>query len=439
MRRLFFALLLAMFATTPVSAANFYWKASTTDLNAIAAPSAGDRGIVITDAGAVSYWTYSGSAWVQAFADLPALGPIFAAATSKTTPVDADEIPLSNSQSSGALNALSWADIKATLKTYFDTIYTAAFTLTGNGGKMVVVNSGGTALETTATLTNIKIPVAYDSVPIGNATSDDMVDTAMAEETVLGRRTGGHLGAIAIGSSAGQIATGDHTHSGTYESALGNPDADGKVLASTADGVRSWVTAGVGSGMTVITATGNFTVPASTLIVELVGAGGGGGRSDSVTAPGCGGGGGGYAKKIITGLTVGNVIAATIGAGGVKAAASNTAGSAGGATSFGTHLSATGGAGGAAGIDTAVDAGVGSNGNLNLRGGMGESNPSMDSSLYTIYGTGRGGDSKFGVGGIRKPKSSIAKAPTGYGAGGYGGLSNVEASDGTPGVIIVHY
>jgi hypothetical protein len=198
------------------------------------------------------------------------------------------------------------------------------------------------------------------------------------------------------------------------------------------------VEGGVGSGMTVITATGNFTVPASTLIVELVGGGGGGGRSNSLAAPGCGGGGGGYAKKIITGLTVGNVITATIGAGGVKAAASNTAGSAGGATSFGTHLSATGGAGGAAGINTAVDAGVGSNGNLNLRGGMGESNLSVDSS-YSIYGTGRGGDSKFGVGGISKPQSSIAKAPTGYGAGGYGGLSNVAASDGTPGVIIVHY
>jgi hypothetical protein len=72
MRRIFFALLLAFFAITPASAANFYWKSSTTDLNAIAAPSAGDRGIVITDAGAVSYWTYSGSAWVQAYASLDA-------------------------------------------------------------------------------------------------------------------------------------------------------------------------------------------------------------------------------------------------------------------------------------------------------------------------------------------------------------------------------
>jgi hypothetical protein len=39
-----------------------------------------------------------------------------------------------------------------------------------------------------------------------------------------------------------------HTHSGLYEPALGNPDVDGKVLASTTTGVRSWVMASGGSG-----------------------------------------------------------------------------------------------------------------------------------------------------------------------------------------------
>ena len=198
------------------------------------------------------------------------------------------------------------------------------------------------------------------------------------------------------------------------------------------------VEGGVGSGLTVITATGNFVVPASTLIVELVGGGGGGGRSNNSTAPGCGGGGGGYSKKIVTGLTVGNVIAATIGAGGLKAAAGNSSGGAGGATSFGTHASATGGAGGDTGTDTAVDGGLGSNGNINLRGGMGESISYLNSS-YTLYGAGRGGDSRFGVGGLHKSQSSTVKNPSGYGSGGYGGTSAVAAVDGTPGVIIVHY
>lgn len=43
--------------------------------------------------------------------------------TSKTTPVDADLIPLSDSVSSFGIKKLSWANIKATLKTYFDTLY----------------------------------------------------------------------------------------------------------------------------------------------------------------------------------------------------------------------------------------------------------------------------------------------------------------------------
>lgn len=47
------------------------------------------------------------------------------AATSKATPVDADELPLADSASSFSLKKLTWANLKATLKTYFDTLYSA--------------------------------------------------------------------------------------------------------------------------------------------------------------------------------------------------------------------------------------------------------------------------------------------------------------------------
>ena len=189
------------------------------------------------------------------------------------------------------------------------------------------------------------------------------------------------------------------------------------------------VEGGVGSGLTVITATGNFVVPASTLIVELVGGGGGGGRSNS-TYPGCGGGGGGYSKKLITGLTPGNVIPVTIGAGGSKAGSSNTAGAAGGATSFGVHLSASGGAGGGASTTAVSSGGAGSNGTFNLPGGAGNSDSN---------GTSRGGDSRMGFGGLLVDSGSAATVSAGYGAGGYGAISNGVASDGTPGIIIIHY
>ena len=47
------------------------------------------------------------------------------AATGKSTPVDADETALADSAASFALKKLTWANVKATLKTYFDTLYQA--------------------------------------------------------------------------------------------------------------------------------------------------------------------------------------------------------------------------------------------------------------------------------------------------------------------------
>lgn len=48
------------------------------------------------------------------------------AAASKSTPVDNDETLLVDSAASNALKKLTWVNIKATLKTYFDTLYAAA-------------------------------------------------------------------------------------------------------------------------------------------------------------------------------------------------------------------------------------------------------------------------------------------------------------------------
>ncbi len=47
------------------------------------------------------------------------------AASSKATPVDADEVPLVDSAASNVLKKLTWANLKATLKTYFDGLYDA--------------------------------------------------------------------------------------------------------------------------------------------------------------------------------------------------------------------------------------------------------------------------------------------------------------------------
>jgi hypothetical protein len=62
----------------------------------------------------------------QAFngsADITVIAPGTHAATSKATPVDADELPLVDSAASNVLKRLTWANLKATLKTYLDTLY----------------------------------------------------------------------------------------------------------------------------------------------------------------------------------------------------------------------------------------------------------------------------------------------------------------------------
>lgn len=62
------------------------------------------------------------------------VGGTLHAATAKTTPVDADTMPLIDSAASNVLKKVTWANIKATLKTYFDTLYVAlsgAQTITG--------------------------------------------------------------------------------------------------------------------------------------------------------------------------------------------------------------------------------------------------------------------------------------------------------------------
>jgi hypothetical protein len=51
------------------------------------------------------------------------LGPGVAAGTSKSTPVDADKIPIADSAASNAAKYLTWANLKATAKTYLDTLY----------------------------------------------------------------------------------------------------------------------------------------------------------------------------------------------------------------------------------------------------------------------------------------------------------------------------
>lgn len=75
------------------------------------------------------YYAYSDNSWIRILRTSDtALGTMISKATEKTTPVDADMVGLMDSAASNILKKLSWANIKATLKSYFDTLYKATFT-----------------------------------------------------------------------------------------------------------------------------------------------------------------------------------------------------------------------------------------------------------------------------------------------------------------------
>jgi hypothetical protein len=105
-------------------------------------------------------------------------------ATAKTTPVDADTVPLIDSAASNALKKLSWTNIKATLKTYFDALYVtgpssandnALVRYDGTTGKLVQ-NSAATITDT-GTLT---VSSADAQVVASSAVGDMKLESSVA-------------------------------------------------------------------------------------------------------------------------------------------------------------------------------------------------------------------------------------------------------------------
>jgi hypothetical protein len=115
------------------------------------------------------------------------------AATSKATPVNADEIPLADSAASFGLKKLTWANLKATLKTYFDTLYTAT----------------GTALQSVVAGTGISVDNTDPANPIV------AVDTGVTETYLLKAGPNGEPVESALQDSGGNL-----NYSGVGSSAL---------------------------------------------------------------------------------------------------------------------------------------------------------------------------------------------------------------------------
>jgi hypothetical protein len=175
--------------------------------------------------------------------DADNVGSVLNAATAKTTPVDADTLPLSDSAASGGLKKLSWANLKATAKAYFDTLYAAIV--------HTHVISDVTNLQTTldgkvdenASITGAtKTKITYDSKGLvtagADATTADIADSTNrryvtdAQLTVIGNTSGTNTGDQTI------TLTGDVTGSGTgsFAATIDKTAITGKTTVTAATG-----------------------------------------------------------------------------------------------------------------------------------------------------------------------------------------------------------
>ena len=138
------------------------------------------------------------------------------------------------------------------------------------------------------------------------------------------------------------------------------------------------ISPGFGAGVQAFASSGNFIVPAGITRVEVEVWGGGSGSFASTSSVASGGGsGGGYARKRLTGLTPGQLIPVTIGAGGAAGSTGGSGAGSGQSSSFGTLVSATGGllngsASAASPQNGAIPGGTGVGGDVNLNGSSGQ-------------------------------------------------------------------
>lgn len=202
-------------------------------------------------------------------------------------------------------------------------------------------------------------------------------------------------------------------------------------FATTSINVGSGPAFNIGKNIQVITTTGTstFSVPSGVtkLFVELQGAGASG-QGAGVSVAGIGGGAGAYAYEMVdvTGTSTISVYVPP-----AVVAGSFTAGTAGGRTDFGTngfYLSANGG------LASSTVASTATGGDINTPGQPGGIGISSSFS-------GKGGDSRFGVGGASRNSNGDGLACSGYGSGGGGGFSNSGANgaNSCQGIIVVHW
>jgi hypothetical protein len=176
----------------------------------------------------------------------------------------------------------------------------------------------------------------------------------------------------------------------------------------------------------VFTSNGTFTIPTGVTRLKVTVVGGGGAGAASFASgcqgyAGAGGGGGGAAIKWLT--VTGGTLAVTVGSGGQSSSVAS-------GTQSITTISATAGSAGNQGLAGA--GGIGSNGDLNIRGGAGQS-------AYFEFVSGSGGNSILGGGGQGVLNGTTAGGAYGGGGAGHGVNLIAAGGAGAAGVLIFEW
>ena len=234
---------------------------------------------------------------------------------------------------------------------------------------------------------------------------------------------------------------------------IGNTTGNTLTKATLTAGSNISITNGTGSitvastaptsGRQAFTSNGTFTIPTNVTAVKVTLVGGGGGSGGAYDGASCSGarggsgGGGATAFAFLTGLTSGNTITVTVGAGGTAGAATPTSGGTGGSSQISsgtqsiTAVTASGGVGGGSANGSGVT-GTSGAGGTTTNATLGS--PGQQGSAITVI---LGGASLFGVGTILQ---STAGASYGGGAtGSYTPNTGVVGYAGGAGFVLVEW